>query len=153
MPLLRRRSSAVFLALAATWMALVWYLSSLSDPFGLLDWLWGDEGNGPKTTSLIASLGHFGMFGVLALLLRWGVAGRGYALPAGLFAFVCTVGFGVIDELHQAFTPGRDPTWKDLVFDAAGAATALAISWLVERMAWPVESTQRPRGARRSTRS
>ena len=40
-----------------------------------------------------------------------------------LTAVVLAVAFGMTDELHQAFVPGRTPELADLLADAAGGAT------------------------------
>ncbi len=47
---------------------------------------------------------------------------------AGLSLFICVV-YGISDEIHQAFIPGRDASLGDLAADAAGAAIVCAI-WL-----------------------
>jgi len=42
-----------------------------------------------------------------------------------LMAFVLTVLYGVSDELHQAFVPGRTPELMDVVADGAGAVIGI----------------------------
>lgn len=44
-----------------------------------------------------------------------------WALAAGV-----TMLFGIADELHQAFVPGRDPSVLDWLVDAAGAVAGVA---------------------------
>ncbi len=67
---------------------------------------------------------HIGEYGLLALLCIRMLNGM---LPSAtekrLFAFavVLTVLYGVSDELHQSFVPGRSSDPYDLLADVAGA--------------------------------
>ena len=64
---------------------------------------------------------HVGSFGILALqpgLLRT----FGYPVLAVL---ALAIGLGFIDELHQAFVPGRVASLVDLGYDSLGAALFL----------------------------
>lgn len=67
-------------------------------------------------------------YGLLALLLLWALPERGlgtrrsYALAATL-----AVLYGLSDEFHQAFVPGRNATAFDVVIDALGALLALSL--------------------------
>lgn len=85
---------------------------------------------------------HAGAYAVLALLLYLALR-RGWGVmpaPAGVAAWIVSVIYGVSDEYHQSFVPGRDPSMGDLVADAVGAAVALAgvalLSRLSGRGAW-----------------
>lgn len=40
-----------------------------------------------------------------------------------------TIGYGVTDEIHQMFVPGRTAELADLVADATGAAAGLIACW------------------------
>jgi hypothetical protein len=44
-----------------------------------------------------------------------------------LAAWGATVLYAILDEIHQAFTPGRSPSVADVMTDAFGAALALVI--------------------------
>lgn len=44
-----------------------------------------------------------------------------------LLAFLVTTIYGVSDEIHQAFTPGREPRVRDVFFDFLGGALGLAV--------------------------
>jgi VanZ family protein len=37
-----------------------------------------------------------------------------------LLAFSIILGYGLLDEFHQGFVPGREPSWLDLLCDASG---------------------------------
>ncbi len=77
---------------------------------------------------VIAIAGHFTVYAVLAALLWWALPSR--SLTPGqraALAFVGAVAYGVSDEWHQSFVPGRDPALLDLGMDALGAATALML--------------------------
>jgi VanZ family protein len=116
----RTRSFARWIAVVA-WMVFVFYLSAQSSL--------------PMLSSLFGSLqsfgGHFLEYVILALLLRWALNGTGVA-RAGRWAFVFAVAYGLTDEFHQHFVPGRHMDPFDLLTDAAGAAVAL---WLAGRVA------------------
>ena len=56
---------------------------------------------------------------VLAVHLRW----RQRSLVAA--AATVAAGYGALDELHQAFVPGRTASSIDLGYDFLGAALAL----------------------------
>jgi VanZ family protein len=75
----------------------------------------------PSITAVITDKAlHALVFGALAAML-WVLAGGRGALA--VFGLVC--GVGILDELHQAFVPGREADLADLLADAAGAAAAL----------------------------
>jgi VanZ family protein len=75
----------------------------------------------PSITALITDkVLHALVFGLLAVLL-YVLAGPRTTLAV----FAAVVGIGVLDELHQAFVPGREADLADLLADAAGAAIAL----------------------------
>lgn len=116
-----------------------------------LKWLW------PlllATTILIASsfsrvaappivdfdkLAHFSVFGLLASL----VARIEYPGRRVWWALLIVSLFGLSDEIHQSFTPGRDVELLDWVADTLGALTAVTAytywAWyrrLLERPLW-----------------
>lgn len=75
---------------------------------------------------------HAGVYGVLGVLLmfamRWPTGRRRLLVIA-----LCTL-YGITDELHQVFVPGRSADPLDLLADAVGAALAVAtVSFWHER--------------------
>jgi VanZ family protein len=117
---LRTKMLARWIAVVA-WMALVFYLSDQQS----LPMLNSDVGD------LQSLAGHFAEYAVFALLLRWALGGLGVNRATG-WAFVFAVAYGLTDEFHQHFVPGRHMDPLDLLTDAAGAAVAL---WLASRLA------------------
>jgi VanZ family protein len=85
---------------------------------------------------------HGGAYFVLAVLAIRAVA-KGLAGPPSTLAlvsgFAIAVLYGLSDEWHQSFVPGRDANVADLGFDAAGAFAGAAL----------VGSFWRIRGAKR----
>ena len=78
---------------------------------------------------LTSIAGHFTVYGVLAVLVWWALGlarlspGRRLAL-----AFLVAILYGLSDEWHQSYVPGRDASLFDIVIDAIGAGTGLAIA-------------------------
>lgn len=71
---------------------------------------------GDKTAHLIA----YAVMGILFVrAFYFGTGWRPVVLI--LVAFVVSVLYGVSDELHQSFVPGRDPSLGDVLADTAGA--------------------------------
>lgn len=102
---------------ALAWMALIFVLSSQSHV--------------PRTPGIsiryTTILGHLALYGVLAALLYAGLPlqlGRG---RRAAIAFVVAVLYGVSDEYHQSFVPGRDADPFDLLVDTLAAALSLTL--------------------------
>jgi VanZ family protein len=124
------------------WAGLIWFLSSLE----------------PRQISERITLGHgfnnllhAPEFGMLALLLALASPRAGgwvrFDRVTLRTVFALVMLYALIDELHQARTPGRDASALDLLTDAAGAAATLWIAAyvgrpdarqgeLVRRLAW-----------------
>lgn len=98
---------------AAVWAAVLFYLSS--QPGAQLPTLFGFNDK----------VGHFLLYATLGAALGYGrvrtpgAVGHWMLLAIGLL-------YGVSDEFHQAFVPGRTPSLLDLVADAAGLAAGYA---------------------------
>jgi VanZ family protein len=52
-----------------------------------------------------------------------------------LLGALVAVGWGVLDEMHQAFVPGRDAELLDLVADSLGAGTGAALRGIMATVA------------------
>lgn len=101
------------------WGSFLWYESSLSPKphqahSMLRSWLY--------------NAAHIPAFGGVALLAACLVPPRA-RIGVGIAASLC---YGIVDEYHQSFTPGRTSSWTDVLSDTVGGAFALALfSWLV----------------------
>ncbi len=80
---------------------------------------------------------HAIAFGALAASLAWALAPGVMALGRwrlAALAFALSAVWGVLDEIHQSFVPGRDADVLDAVADATGAAAAsVAGAWWLGR--------------------
>lgn len=99
-------------ALAAGWAGLIFAASSVPRGAGI-----------PLPGAGTDKLVHAGVFAVLGGLVALALRAEGLRRwrAAGLAA-VAGLAYGALDELHQAFTPGRSMDGEDVVADAAGAA-------------------------------
>ncbi|MGE0790719.1 MAG: VanZ family protein [Sandaracinaceae bacterium] len=113
---------------ALLYMGLIWGLSSMTiDVPELARFPLRDKGiHGVEYGVLGFLLAH-------ATLLTWP---RHTPLRTAALAVLITVLWGVLDEIHQAFVPGRSPEVLDLVADTVGAllgTSARAIAHLLRR--------------------
>jgi VanZ family protein len=100
------------------WMGLIFFLSAQPDlPHLESGWL----------DMAFSSGAHAFMFGVLAVLWMRAV---GDHPRFWLVAFGLTLLYGLSDEFHQAFVPGRTPDPLDVLCDGLGALVGL---WLWTR--------------------
>lgn len=73
---------------------------------------------------------HILFFGTLATLLYRALRVSGVGkFRAGYTTIIITFLYGVTDEIHQSFTPGRMPRVYDVVFDTIGALLSIFIIW------------------------
>ncbi|MEX1158951.1 MAG: VanZ family protein [Thermomicrobiales bacterium] len=108
---------------AVGWMALIFSLSSreqFPQPFGL-------------STLLLAIAAHLAMYGALALLILFAISREQRPTQATqLTAVVLACLYGLSDEFHQSFVPGRDASFFDVLVDTLGASIAVGL-WSYRR--------------------
>jgi VanZ family protein len=96
--------------------SLIFYLSSQSNPPGV--------DLGPDY--VLHSLGYL----ILGGAISWGMSG-GLRLVLSrshlLLCWLLGVVYGGLDEFHQSFVPGRDPSFSDLAADAVGSAVGVLL--------------------------
>lgn len=99
----------------AAWMAVIFAVSSRPVPDGVAripDWLT-----------------HGGAYAVLAVLICRALAGGLAAtvpVKIALAAVLASTLYGITDEVHQSFVPGRMPDVADVVKDFLGASVGAA---------------------------
>lgn len=61
---------------------------------------------------------HLGLYSILGSALAWGL----WRSRKGTYPVLLALGmaYGALDEGHQAFVPGRDPSVGDFLADCAG---------------------------------
>lgn len=109
----------------------------------VLLWLSSSKPPTPRAPSVLRALMHNGAHVVaflglggawlLALLSRAGgvVDGRAPSRRVIGASLLLTIGYGIVDEVHQAFVPGRHSSLLDVVSDALGGAIAAAfVLWV-----------------------
>ena len=109
---------------ALAYMALIWSVSSLSSPPSTRDLPFRDKGV------------HAVEYGVLAVLTA-----RGFAASLGpgaglrLVVYNVTLGsfWGLVDEIHQAYVPGRSSELADVLADFIGAVLGTGVYVVVRR--------------------
>jgi VanZ family protein len=98
----------------------------------------------PLPTDVSDKTGHLVAYAGLAVLSLRAVAG---GLPTRVtwriawLAFAVVAGYGIFDEIHQTFVPGRFGSVADWFADLAGAAIGIGACWLWGMMATHVSET------------
>jgi VanZ family protein len=91
--------------------------------------------------TLIKKGGHMLGYGMLALAFWFALKWKGkHAWTALIFAII----YGLLDEFHQSFVPGRNPSLIDaLGFDGGGATVLLLITyWWKKRLLQPFKNKE-----------
>lgn len=110
----------------AAYMAAIFYASSLKDvPGPLVFWF---------TDTVL----HMACYGGLALVtLRALASGKwtGVTVAVAIAAWLVATLYGVTDEWHQVYVPGRTSELRDLVNDGIGALAAVGVvgAWSIMR--------------------
>ena len=114
---------------AVLWAAVLFFLSSLSDP------------PQPESFQLpgLDKVAHFGMYAVLGALLARGREAGG--TPSHAAVLLLGALYGVSDEWHQSFVPGRQVSALDWAADLAGLAAGY---WTLLRLIRRSRATVRP---------
>lgn len=112
----------------AALMGAIFYLSHQSAPAGR------------AITTAESAAAHLAIYALLAALFYWAVSGSanmrapGARWLAALLAFSLAALYGALDELHQAFVPGRTASEVDFGLDAAGALIGAVVAALLSRL-------------------
>jgi VanZ family protein len=113
----------------AAWMGFLFFVSSQSRPPGgglLPDWVTHPLG-----------------YALLAVLLARALAGGLRRAPVGVAVVAAALAalYGITDEWHQTFTPGRDASLADVVKDFCGAVLGAGLFRLAAgRVGPPLEA-------------
>jgi VanZ family protein len=91
---------------------------------------------GPSWLPYGDKVGHLGLYGILGVTLAWGRESSGASVPHALLILLGVL-YGLSDEWHQSFVPGRTPSTGDLVADSVGVLVgyAAALRFLIRRAA------------------
>lgn len=108
-------------AIAIAWAALIWVVSSSPPP---------PLGARGPFGGFLSNLAHAPEFGLLALWLALAAPRRdGWPIlraPVAAAILAAVAAYAAVDEVHQSFTPHRDPSFFDALTDVTGAAATLA---------------------------
>ncbi|MEG0015141.1 MAG: VanZ family protein [Gordonibacter sp.] len=140
-----KKPSTIFLvfswALVVGWACFIFFMSSNTDTgldkdLGMLSAVFQNlkeiqlQVFGPDV-DLVSSIGHFCEYLVLGMLLANAFH---YHVPLGracLVALACASAYGVTDEFHQLFVPGRMCDPMDWLVDTVGAGLGSGLAYLV----------------------
>jgi len=115
---------------AVAQMGAIFFLSSLSQP--------------PLPEGMSDHTGHSIGYAILGVLVLRGLAGAswpGVTLMRGVMTVAFGTLYGMSDEWHQSFVPGRTPAWDDVAADFRGAllgAAFVLILHIINRL-WPTK--------------
>jgi VanZ family protein len=100
---------------------------------------------GPSWLPYGDKIAHLGLYGVLGATLAWGHVSSSRRLSHVLLVFAGLL-YGVSDEWHQTFVPGRQPSGGDLAADGLGTLAGYSAALAMIRRRVPAEvAPSRPR--------
>lgn len=112
---------------AVLYAALIWFLSSLSYPFRVLP-------HALEMSDVFLHLGEYAMLSYLLALALWGQSGKRLT-PWTYFALAAAACvYGLSDEWHQSFVPGREAALSDVLSDCAGTVLGAGLFYASGRL-------------------
>lgn len=106
---------------------LAWKVTSVAEK------VLGRDLNVLKVEALLRKMAHFGVF----MALGFGLAGIFVwqrRIPVPVIVIMLGMICAVLDEFHQSFTPGRNPSGFDVLIDTAGVCVGMIVVLLVRRL-------------------
>lgn len=88
---------------------------------------WPSISVGPDVIIGFDKVVHFGMYGILAVLVMRALRPP-HGLTQAMLVLLALAAFGAADEWHQAFIPGRSGSIWDWIADSLGVITGLVAS-------------------------
>ncbi len=116
---------------AAIWVAVLFFLSEIEGT-SRMSWVIVDD-----------KILHFLLYSALGATLAWGRARMRRPVPHWAVVSVGMV-YGLVDEWHQSFVPGRSPSLGDALADLAGTVAGYA---LVAGLLWRHRESRFPRSS------
>ena len=92
--------------------------------------------SGVPTIPYIDKIAHLGLYAGLGFLCLWSLQGTLATSRNHLFfiAMAAVIAYGLSDEMHQMFVPGRSAEFGDLIADALGGALGVFLAlWATGR--------------------
>ena len=111
-------------------LAIVFWLSSMATVPGA-HYVWD---------KLLHTVGYAGL-GILAMRAFHGGFARPRLAPT-IYAALTVILWGISDEFHQSFVPGRDSSALDVVADAVGVILSVLLLMAATRTGVPVKHTR-----------
>jgi VanZ family protein len=100
-----------------SYITLIFYFSSIPHPTQPIK---GFEEEAPIIEHIIE-------FAILGLLLFPGFRSLGYYKYALFFSLIFGISYGIFDEVHQYFVPGRDACILDMVINSIGTVIGVMV--------------------------
>jgi hypothetical protein len=115
------RNFFIFWLPPLTWAFVIFYISSGGVPkAGATFWV----------DFAIKKIAHIFEYAIFAALFYRAFVNSGWGKRKSLIvSLFLAIFYGATDELHQIFTPGREPRLRDVIFDTIGAGAALYFIW------------------------
>lgn len=108
------KMNVLFRILSLLWMGVIFYFSSLNQT---------DLKQLPAVSDIFA---HGTVYGLLGMLLYFSFKHR-----RRFKAVLISCLYGISDEIHQSFIPGRTPEVKDLIVDTVAAFLAVTLIGII----------------------
>jgi len=131
--------SKIYVTLPLLFMGVLYWLSSLpgtplpDDPaiYGLFYWV----------PSLVQNALHVPAYAVLSWASWWAL-GAWLNLPSARVISACAIAsaYGIYDEWHQSFVPGRYASFTDITLDVAGAVLGIWLATWIGSRSEPIKS-------------
>ncbi len=105
---MKSKKGYLLLSLAIIYMVLIFYLSSIPEPIKY------------ELVPGIDKVLHIIEYAILGFIISWSIKELGVRSYI-LIAWIISTVYGLSDEIHQSFVPGREASLADFLADSTGS--------------------------------
>ena len=123
MPTWQKTAKSIFISIIRFWLPVVLWAAVI---FTFSTWPTKKSSEFYLWDFIVKKTAHVVEYGIFTILIYRALKASGVnKLEAAVYAVILAIMYGMSDEFHQSFTPGREPKVRDVVIDSFGSMISM----------------------------